>query len=318
MYGVTNPALVIAALRAGIVGAIPRANAPDFETFGRWLEEIEHAASYLAGSPPWAVNLSTRLAPDEMERNLALCVQHGVEIIISATGDPTELVRRARGHGLQVYCDAINLRFARKAIAAGASGIIAIGAGGGGHSGTINHLTLVETLRREFDGVIALAGAVTSGAAIRAAEVLGADLAYMGTRFIATCESAAPEAYKRMLVSCGVDDLVYTDNVNGVGANWLAPSLRKQGLDPKGLPPRSGGPHGHAHLPAHVKPWENIWSAGQGVEHIDSVPRVGELVARLASEYAAAASIPSRYMRACWSAWDSSSPSPALPPGCPD
>ncbi|MBN9425968.1 MAG: nitronate monooxygenase [Burkholderiales bacterium] len=292
MYRVTTADLVIAACEAGVVGALPRNNAPDFDTFDRWLAALQETAASRPGFAPYAVNLSTRLAPEDMERHLALCAQRGVTLIISATGNPTELIRRAHGHGLLVYSDAVNLHFARKAIAAGADGITAIGAGGGGHSGTVNHLTLVATLRREFAGTIVMAGAIANGAAIRAAEVLGADLAYMGTRFIATRESGAPPEYKQMLLSSGVADLVYTDTVNGVPANWLAPSLRSHGLDPLHMPPRPEGVRGHAHLPAGVVPWSNIWSAGQGIEEIDDIPSVAELVDRLYAEYQAAAATP--------------------------
>lgn len=292
MYRVTSVALVIAACRAGIVAALPRNNAPDFDTFDRWLAQIQDAAGAMAVSPPYAANLSTRMPADEMERHLALCARRGVELIISATGNPTELIQRARQHGLRVYSDAVNLQFARKAIAAGADGVIAIGAGGGGHSGTINHLTLVGALRREFDGAIVMAGAVTNGAAIRAAEVLGADLAYMGTRFIATQESGADAAYKDMLVQSGVTDLSYTDAVNGVAANWLKPSLHLRGLDPAALPARQAGVRGHGHLPADVEPWRNVWSAGQGIEEITDIPPVARLVDRLAAEYDAATATP--------------------------
>lgn len=292
MYRVTTPAMVIAALRAGVVGAIPRANAPDFDTFDQWLAQIQQAAAGLDSAPPYAVNLSTRMAPQDLDRHLALCVRRGVEIIISATGDPTELVRRALAHGLLVYCDAINLRFARKAIAAGATGVIAIGTGGGGHSGTVNHLTLVAAIRREFSGTIVMAGAISNGAAIRAAEVLGADLAYMGTRFIATTESGAAADYKQMLIDSGLEDLLYTDGINGVAANWLKPSLRNRGLDPDRLPVRESGQRGYGHLPDDVDPWGNIWSAGQGIEQVKDVPSTAELIERLIDEYLQAASVP--------------------------
>lgn len=292
MYRVTSPELVIAACRAGIVGALPRNNAPDFATFDAWLARIEAAAAELVVRAPVAVNLSTRLPADDMERHLALCARRGVELIISATGDPSELIHRAHGHGLLVYADAVNLHFARKAMAAQVDGVIAIGAGGGGHSGTINHLTLVAALRREFAGTIVMAGAVSNGAAIRAAEILGADLAYMGTRFTATQESGAPEAYKQMLVEATPGDLAYTDSVNGVPANWLVPSLRAHGLDPRDMPAREPGVRGHAHLPATVVPWQNLWSAGQGVAEIDDIPSVAQLLDRLEAEYRAAAATP--------------------------
>lgn len=290
MFRVSTPELVIAACRAGVMGGLPRANAPSLAVFDDWLARIHEAAGPAAA--PVAVNLSTRLPADELETHLALCARRGVSVIISAKGDPTELTRRAHGHGLLVFVDAINLRFADKAAAAGADGIIAIGSGGGGHSGTLNHLTLVAAIRQRFDGAVVMAGAISDGAAIRAAEVLGADLAYLGTRFIATRESGAAPAYKDLLVSQGAADLVYTSGVNGVAANWLAASLRAQGLDPHALPPRVSATPGHAHLPAGVEPWGNLWSAGQGIEQITDIPSVAELVGRLRSEYTRACARP--------------------------
>ena len=292
MYRVTTPALVMAARRAGIVGALPRGNAPDFDTFEQWLSEIARDAEVAGARPPLAVNLSTRLSPEDMERHLVACRRHGVELIISATGDPTALIQRARDHGLRVFSDAINLRFADKAIAAGAQGVIAIGSGGGGHSGTINHLTLVAAIRRRFDGTVVMAGAVSDGIAVRAAEVLGADLAYMGTRFIASHESGASEAYKQMLVDSTASDLSYTAGLNGVHANWLKPSLRQVGLDPEKLPPRDPASRGYGHLPEGVIPWSNVWSAGQGVEQIDDVRSVAELVDEIERGYRAACARP--------------------------
>lgn len=290
MYCVTTPELVIAARRAGIVGALPRGNAPDFPTFEQWLERIVEAAP--SDAPPLAVNLSTRLDPPDMERHLAACSRHGVELIISATGDPTALIRRAREHGMCVFADAVNLRFADKAIAAGADGIIAIGSGGGGHSGTINHLTLLAAIRRRFAGTVVMAGAVGNGAAVRAAEILGADLAYIGTRFIASHESGASSEYKQMLVEAGAADVLYTPNPNGVPANWLRPSLRRHGLDPDHLPPRQEGVRGAGHLPSDVVPWSNLWSAGQGVEEIEGVLSVAEIVQALEEGYRAACGVP--------------------------
>lgn len=292
LYQVSTPEMVRAARRSGIVGTLPRANAPSLEVFERWLAELEEEGQGDASLPPIGINLSTRMPPAEMEQHLSLCRARGVELIITATGDPTELIRRARDHGLKVFSDAVNLRFADKAIAAGAQGVIAIGSGGGGHSGSINHLTLVAAIRRNFDGTVVMAGAVGNGRAVRAAEVLGADLAYVGTRFIATDESGAPPAYKKMLVEASLTDLSYTNAINGVSANWLVPSMRELGLDPARLPAREPGVHGHAHLPAHVQPWTNLWSAGQGVELIERIEPMDSVVRSLAREYAQACALP--------------------------
>ena len=298
MFLVTGPALVREACKAGVIGGLPRQNARSFERFEAWLAEISadldafRAENPTARVAPVAVNLATRLPPDELAAHLEVCRRHGVEIIISATGDPTELVGRVHDWGGKVFHDVTNLRFAEKAIAAGADGLTCIGAGGGGHSGTISHLALIPQVRAMFDGVIIMAGAVSSGAAIRAAEILGADLAYLGTRFIATEESDAPQAYKDLLVSQNSAGLMYTGKIAGVPANWMAESMRMVGLDPADLPEPLGKGMRHDHLPEGVRPWLNLWSAGQGIDLIRDIPSVAELARRLRAEYVAACEIP--------------------------
>jgi len=205
--------------------------------------------------------------------------------------DPTELIRRVHDWGGSVFHDVTNIRFAEKAIAAGADGLTCIGSGGGGHSGTISHLALVPRIREMFDGTIVMAGAISTGAAIRAAEILGADLAYLGTRFIATQESNAAPEYKAMLVEGGAKDVIFTPKVAGGAANWLKASLRKVGLDPDDLPePDPKG--GHAHLPGDLRPWRDIWSAGQGIELISDIPSAADLIRSLRREYVAACAMP--------------------------
>lgn len=299
LFLVSGPDLVREACRAGVVGALPRQNARSLEEFEAWLSDITQAlARHREAHPdarigPIAVNYPTRMAPDDLAANMALCARYGVEIIISVGGDPTELVQRVHDFGGKVFHDITSLRFAEKAIAAGADGLNCIGAGGGGHSGTITHLALIPKLREIFDGTLVLAGAVSTGAVVRAAEVLGADLAYMGTRFIATQESMAPDAYKQLLISQTSSDLTYTGDVAGVPANWLVESLRMAGLDPENLPKPLGRGMRHDHLPEGVAPWRNLWSAGQGIDLIDDVPSVADLVHRLRAEYVAACATPS-------------------------
>ena len=294
LFLVSGPDLVREACRAGVVGALPRQNARSLEEFEAWLSDITQAlARHREAHPdarigPIAVNYPTRMAPDDLAANMALCARYGVEIIISVGGDPTELVQRVHDFGGKVFHDITSLRFAEKAIAAGADGLNCIGAGGGGHSGTITHLALIPKLREICDGTLVLAGAVSTGAVVRAAEVLGADLAYMGTRFIATQESMAPDAYKQLLISQTSSDLTYTGDVAGVPANWLVESLRMAGLDPENLPKPLGRGMRHDHLPEGVAPWRNLWSAGQGIDLIDDVPSVADLVHRLRAEYVAA------------------------------
>src|SRR5262252_5753290 len=299
MFLVTGPALVREACKAGVIGGVPRQNARSFEIFEVWLAEITRAlAEHRAAHPkariaPIAVNYPTRMPEDELKANMDLCAKYGVEIIISVGGDPTELIKRVHGFGGKVFHDITSLRFAEKAIAAGADGLNCIGAGGGGHSGTISHLALIPRLRAIYDGTLVMAGAVSTGAVIRAAEVLGADLAYLGTRFIATQEADAPEEYKALLVSQTSTDLTYTGDVAGVPANWMIESIRRVGLDPDNLPKPLGRGMRHDHLPEGVTPWKNLWSAGQGVDLIEDIPTVAELVRRLRAEYVAACEAPS-------------------------
>jgi nitronate monooxygenase len=213
-----------------------------------------------------------------------------VRIIVTSVGDPTVNAPLIQDAGILHFHDATTIRFAEKAANAGVDGIVAIGAGGGGHAGAISHLALIPLIRAMFDGTVVMAGAVSSGAIIRAAEILGADLAYLGTRFIATQECDAPDAYKAMLVEGGVADVIYTRGVNGLPASWLKASLRSIGLDPENL----FIPEGRCtdHLPEGKKPWRDIWSGGQGIGLIKDIPTVAELVERLQEEYVAACAIP--------------------------
>jgi nitronate monooxygenase len=291
MFLVTTPELVREACLAGVIGGLPRQNARSIEEFEAWLAMISEALKRRQGEhpdarlAPIAVNLASNMSPADFDANLTLCQRYGVEIIVNATGNPTELAKRAHDRGMLVWADAISVRFAEKAMSVGAEGIVAIGAGGGGHSGVVSHLALVAAIRERFDGTLIMAGAISTGAAIRAAEILGADLAYLGTRFIATEESGAHEAYKALLVSQRSVDLMYTPKIAGVAANWLVESMRMVGLDPANLPEPEPGKMGTGHLPPTVRPWANLWSAGQGIDQINDVPSVAALVERLREEY---------------------------------
>ncbi len=297
MFLVSGPELVTEACKAGLMGGLPRQNARSFEEFEQWLSTIrgalnEHEQATGTAAGPLSVNLATRVPEDELGRHFDACRRQGVKVLITVGGDPTALIRHAHEAGLLVFHDITSIRFAEKAIAAGADGLNCIGAGGGGHSGTISHLALIRTVRAIYDGTIVMGGAVSDGATIRAAEVLGADLAYLGTRFIATQESRAPQAYKDLLVSQTSAGLRYTDGIAGVHANWLVESIRAVGLDPEDLPRPLGRGMRHDHLPEGAAPWKNIWSAGQGIDLIHDIPRVEELVSRLKDEYARACTVP--------------------------
>jgi len=296
MFLVSTPRLLVEACKAGIIAGTNPGNCRSVEQFEAEMLAVRaeldawQAAHPQARIGPLAVNIDLKIGATETTRYLGICRAARAEIIVSVGGDPTQLIRRVHDEGGVVWHDATSIRFAEKAIRAGADGIIAIGAGGGGHSGQISHLALIPQIRAMFDGTIVMAGAVSNGAAIRAAEVLGADLAYLGTRFIATQESGASQEYKELLVSEGIDGLLYTPAMNGVPANWLVESLRRAGLDPSALPTPRG--HGTQHLPAQVKPWFNVWSAGQGIGQIHDIPTVSELVLRLRREYVAACALP--------------------------
>lgn len=297
MFLVSGPDLVREACKAGVIGALPRQNARSFDEFADWLHTIsaelrEHAAQAPGPVGPLAVNLSAKTPEDQIGSHLDLCAEQNVDIVITVGGNPKIIVQQAHDRGIKVFHDIISIPFAERAIAAGVDGLICIGAGGGGHSGTISHLALIRKVRSIFNGTIVMAGAISDGATIRAAEVLGADLAYLGTRFIATRESLAPDEYKRMIVSQTSADLIYTEKVAGVAANWLAASLRAAGLNPDALPEPNGKGMRHDHLPESAKPWKNLWSAGQGIDLIDEIPTVADLVVKLKREYAEACQIP--------------------------
>lgn len=294
MFLVSGPDLVREACRAGLMGVLPRQNARTLDAFDQWLGDIRAGlAADEAARPgvvhgPLAVNLTGRVPPEDIPAHLEVCARHEVEIVVSAAGDPTELTKRVHAWGGQVFHDVTTWRHAEKAIAAGVDGLVCIGSGGGGHAGTVSHLVMVPRLRAIFDGTIIMAGAVAHGAAIRAAEVLGADLAYVGTRFIASVESMAPPEYKQMLVDATSDDLVFSRIGAGGPAQWLRPSAAALDLDLDAGVPRA---------PEGVRPWKNVWSGGQGVDLIEDVAPVAELVDRLRAEYDGAARIPAHRSR---------------------
>lgn len=296
MFLCTGPALAAEACKTGIVGSLTANHCRDLEELESQLKTVaEDVARFGDAHPdrvigPLALNIEPGLDAEAMRARMALSTAYGVAIIITAVGNPADQAPYIREAGLIHYHDVTSIRFAEKAISAGVDGVVAIGSGGGGHSGTVSHLTLIPSIRSMFNGTIIAAGAITTGANIRAAEILGADLAYLGTRFIATRESIAPDAYKQMLVDGTAVDLIYTNGVNGMHANWLKASLRAVGLDPDNLPPPQG--RGTAHLPPGIFPWKNVWSGGQGIGLIDEVLTVEELVRQLQQEYVAACAIP--------------------------
>ncbi len=304
LFIVSSPALVLAQCKAGIVGAFPALNARPAAQLDDWLAEITgELAIYAKAHPdaavaPFAVNQIVHASNDRLEHDLALCVKYRVPIVITSLRPPAEVVGAVHGYGGIVFHDVINRRHAEKAAAQGVDGIIAVCAGAGGHAGTLSPFALVKEIREVFAGTIILAGSMSSGADVLAARAMGADLAYLGTRFIATAEANASAEYKHMLVDSRAEDVVYTSLFSGVAGNYLRGSVVRTGLDPDRLPQAdkatmnfgSGNFGAGKHDPEakSLKAWKDIWSAGQSVSGIHAVETVAALVNRLQAEYAAA------------------------------
>ncbi|MDF3061359.1 MAG: 2-nitropropane dioxygenase [Microvirga sp.] len=280
MFLVSGPALVIAASRAGVLGTFPALNQRSTEGFRDWLEEIEAGLSTGAAALPYGVNLIVHKTNPRVEADLRVCVEKRVPVIITSLGAVPDLVKAVHSYGGVVLHDVINMRHAAKAIEAGVDGLVLVSAGAGGHAGTNSPFAFVSEVRRIFpQGVIALAGAITTGRHVAAAIAAGADVAYMGTRFIATEEGAAPPAYKQMILDSRISDIVYTPAVSGVHGNFMRDSLVRAGLNPDGPAPEMNMDKKEA------KAWRDIWSAGHGVGGIDAVMPTQALVAELGADF---------------------------------
>jgi nitronate monooxygenase len=295
MFIVSTPRLVLAQCKAGIVGSFPALNARPAAQLDDWLAEItSELATYRRANPevkvaPFAVNQIVHSSNDRLEHDVALCVKHRVPIVITSLRPPAEVVAAVHGYGGVVFHDVINLRHAEKAAAQGVDGIIAVCAGAGGHAGVLSPFSLVKQIREIYPGTIILSGAMSTGADVLAAQALGADLAYLGTRFIATEEGNASAEYKQMLVDSRGEDIVYTSLFSGVAGNYLRGSVARTGLDPDKLPEADKtkmnfGTGGNIEL----KAWRDIWSAGQSVSGIHDIETVETLVSGMAREYEAA------------------------------
>ena len=289
MFIAGNPRLVIEQCKAGIVGSFPALNARPKEALDQWLTDIETALAAQPNAAPYAVNQIVHKSNDRLEHDLEVCIRHKVPITITSLRAPNEVVTQVHAYGGIVLHDVINVRHAEKALEAGVDGLILVCAGAGGHAGTLSPFALIGEVRRFFDGPIVLSGAIASGDAILAGLAAGADLAYIGTRFLATPEASVPERYKEEILRAAAADIVYTDLFSGVNGNYLKHSVIAAGFDPLNLPksdPKkmnfgtTGG--------AEKKVWRDIWSAGQGVGQIDAVTPVAEVVAKLEAEYLAA------------------------------
>jgi nitronate monooxygenase len=295
LFIISNPDLVIAQCKAGIVGSFPSLNARPAEVLEEWLQRITtELAEYDAANPgapsaPFAVNQIVHGSNDRLQHDLELCVKYRVPIVITSLGAKEFVNEAIHSYGGIVLHDVINNRFAKKAIEKGADGLIAVAAGAGGHAGTISPFALVQEIREWFDGPLLLSGSIARGDAVLGAQAMGADLAYIGSTFIASEEANAEQAYKQAIVDNSAGDIVYSSLFTGVHGNYLRPSIEAAGLDPDNLPESdpsamnfgSGGNQDK-------KAWKDIWGCGQGIGAVKSVAPTADIVARLAAEYRAA------------------------------
>jgi nitronate monooxygenase len=292
MFLVSGPELLLASSKAGVVGSIPADNARTVEQLALWLEEIQCELTGFAQSTgrdpiPWALNVIVQDESDKrFQDEMALVERYRPPVVITSFGKPGDIAKRVHEYGGLVFHDVATMRHAAKAIEAGVDGLIVLTAGAGGHTGMLNPFAFVPELRQVWDGPLLLAGGIGDGRSILAAEALGADFAYMGTRFAATQESIAHPEYKKLLCSQGSSDVLITDRIAGVNAAFMRGSISRVGLDPDNLPEKKGPRQ--ANLPDGIKPWRDVWSAGHGVGMIDDLPTTLDLVERLTREYRSA------------------------------
>ena len=293
LFIISNPSLVVEQCKAGIVGAMPALNARPASQLDEWLAEITEAlAAHDRAHPdrpaaPFAINQIVHRSNDRLDHDLALCAKYKVPLVITSLGARTDVNDAVHAWGGLVMHDVINDTFAHKAVEKGADGLIAVAAGAGGHAGIKSPFALVHEIRDWFDGPLALSGAIATGSAVLAARALGADLAYIGSAFIATEEAHALETYKRMIVEGSSDDIVYSNLFTGVHGNYLRGSIRNAGLDPDLLPQSDPSKMSFAGGESR-KAWKDIWGSGQGIGAVKDIVPARELIARLKREYAAA------------------------------
>lgn len=291
MFLVSGPDLVIASCQAGVIGSFPAPNARTVEILDEWLARITTERAAATPSPshpiaPWAINLVVHRTYQRQQAELELVLKYQPPLVITALGSPRAVVAAIHSYGGLVFADVNSISYARKAAEADVDGLVLVCAGAGGHTGQVAPFAFIEAVRQFWDGYLVVAGSISRGRAIRAVQTLGADLAYMGTRFIATQESLVSDDYRQMLVDATVEDIVLSAAITGIPANFLKPSLRRAGYNPdnmaQGTTINFDNPHGEA------KAWRDIWSAGQGVGAVQHVQTVAELVAELQADYRAA------------------------------
>ena len=287
MFIISNPDLVIAQCKSGVIGSFPALNARPKDLLDDWLIRIKAELADDPNAAPFAVNQIIHPSNERLEHDMALCVKHEVPLIITSLSAPTAIVPHVHAYGGKVFHDVISVRHAEKALEAGVDGLILVCAGAGGHAGTLSPFALVGEIRKFYDGPIALSGSITNGNAILSAQAMGADFAYIGTRFIATAEANAVEAYKQAIVDSAAKDVVYTPYFTGVHGNYLSASIVASGLDPANLPEKDKTAMSFGSS-RDAKAWKDIWGAGQGVGTIGDVLPTAELVNRLQQEYRSA------------------------------
>ena len=294
LFIISHPPLVLEQCKAGIVGSFPALNARPEAQLDEWLAQItEELASHNAASPerpaaPFADNQIVHRSNTRLEHDLKMCEKYKVPIVISSLGAVPEVNQAIHAYGGIVLHDIINNRHARSAIKKGADGLIAVAAGAGGHAGPLSPFALVQEIRDWFDGPIALSGAIAHGGAVLAAEAMGADLAYIGTPFIATQEARAVEEYKQMIVESAAADIVYSNFFTGIHGNYLGPSISRAGMDPENLPVADPTKMNFSEAATGAKAWKDIWGSGQGIGAVKEVRAVADYVDRLDAEYRAA------------------------------
>ena len=283
MFLVSGPELVKASCLAGVVGSFPFPNARNISTLDSWLDDISGELRGVPSAAPYAVNITTHRSYDRLKDELDLIKNHKPRIVITALGGPEPVIETVRSYGGSVVADVNSLLHARKAVKQGVDGLALISAGAGGHTGHIAGLSFLNEVREFFDGLIILAGGIGTGGAVRAAQVAGADLCYMGTRFNASAESIASKEYKRTVVEACYEDLILTDQVTGAKAYYLRQSLQKMGLDPANI--LKGKGINLSNSQNQIRAWKDVWSAGHGVGSVKTIEPLAAIISQLHCEY---------------------------------
>lgn len=293
MFLISGPEMVLAACKAGIIGAFPTPNARPIETLDVWMKQITeglaraHDEQPAATIGPWCANLVTHSSNTRLPEDLALIAKYKPPIVVTALGSPKPAIEVVHSYGGLVFADVIDLKLAKKAVAAGADGLACVSAGAGGHTGMLSPFAFVSAVREFFEGSVIVGGGISDGWGIAGAIACGADYVYMGTRFIPTLESMAVPAYKQMVVDSTVDDLIVSAGITGTAASWLKPSLRALGIDPDNMPAAPERQYDSS-KPVAARKWMDVWAAGQGVGSIKAIEPLAVVVDRLADEYALA------------------------------